>query len=1128
MKQQWIDSIKPENLLRLLQDNPTLLTQLAAMDKGGLLKILADNPEIAKKALQNLPGNNTHELQNMLEKDPSLLSNLMRQDTELMARLMAQLLSDPNLLKSVMSQNPNLLRLLAAAAEDAGIQLGEKINVRSLSTQTTGNDDQGANPGPFTGMETDAMLEQLLSQLGADKLAEMMAAKTGLNLTTDSGKRGRRTMFKNEASPSGVLGRAKHHRDSVRAGKGSMPIVNPDGSATITVKNADGSMTITVANADGSITTTITNPDGSATTRTINADGSITTVTTNADGTITRTTVNADGSITTTIRNADGTTMTRMVNADGTLAGSNGGQMSIAELMEVAGMTEAEMLERLLAEMEENGTLQEGMMGEVLAKHLALERTCAMLHVDADAGRGLGDTGSDSDGESGRKGKRGKAEGGDNEDDPPSSARDKHHLQSTTKSGGSDLESSATSLGGVLEEGKVKWKGPDPMSVWRKLLGNKMTTKDPPLPLRMVYAIISRIYEAKCEADEVHRQHGEHLPDSLEEYVLMWMLQQYGTKKLVKPKLRVFLKSLQAYNGTDEWVRLFCQFCGVETKRRKKKQGGEDNEAEGGGEKRSSAQGGFFNVHLLTTFLDFLRSILSKPERFGFSQVDDLERKFIQRKLGHPCLAVAVLTLDASLHELKQRMEYFATDHDRTHLLLKGVQDKAVELVYGHEKTKVVAVSFEEVMLSFSGAMVWQYEQELEQLERVFHMFDENHDDGLDFNEFVKCAQGLPSLHLVGVDELQRLFNRYSSDDGINLECFQHAISEKLREMCGGTTNFIQSIVDLVAIRKPPEWLKLTTLETKKFFDKYDSDTNGSLSREEAKDMLKKLYEAISDQELGSVIRIIDSSGDNEICFDEFMVWWQDYGLHCCFSQYDDDGSGELDRSEFRLMLEAMGLPLDDAQLTKTIDEIDDGSGTISYTEFLVWWRNFDQGNAFSVYDKDGSGELELNEIAQLMHDMGLATKRDELQQQVDQIDTDKSGSLNRDEFCALADELHVKLRNDRLHQKLSVVQQVQLEKQQTYLKLSVQKQMLEDKNRIKLVQALQLISVQYSIALTELNKTCSSLFDTSATQKLIVAEDQAASNKQTARRLTQKLGAIDWGEDGPGDGPLLLERGTA
>ena len=87
---------------------------------------------------------------------------------------------------------------------------------------------------------------------------------------------------------------------------------------------------------------------------------------------------------------------------------------------------------------------------------------------------------------------------------------------------------------------------------------------------------------------------------------------------------------------------------------------------------------------------------------------------------------------------------------------------------------------------------------------------------------------------------------------------------------------------------------------------------------------------------------------------------------------------------------------------------------------------------------------------------------------------------------------------------------------------------MLEDKNRIKLVQALQLISVQYSIALTELNKTCSSLFDTSATQKLIVAEDQAASNKQTARRLTQKLGAIDWGEDGPGDGPLLLERGNS
>ena len=95
----------------------------------------------------------------------------------------------------------------------------------------------------------------------------------------------------------------------------------------------------------------------------------------------------------------------------------------------------------------------------------------------------------------------------------------------------------------------------------------------------------------------------------------------------------------------------------------------------------------------------------------------------------------------------------------------------------------------------------------LERLERVFHMFDEDKNDNLDFGEFCKCAKGLRSLHLVGEDELQRLFGKYSSDEGINLECFQHAISEKLREMCGSTASFMQSIVDLVAVRKVRGWM---------------------------------------------------------------------------------------------------------------------------------------------------------------------------------------------------------------------------------------------------------------------------------------------------------------------------------
>ncbi|GAB9469776.1 hypothetical protein Gpo141_00007043 [Globisporangium polare] len=58
------------------------------------------------------------------------------------------------------------------------------------------------------------------------------------------------------------------------------------------------------------------------------------------------------------------------------------------------------------------------------------------------------------------------------------------------------------------------------------------------------------------------------------------------------------------------------------------------------------------------------------------------------------------------------------------------------------------------------------------------------------------------------------------------------------------------------------------------------------------------------------------------------------------FDDYDQNGSGDIDINELRDIAEDLGEPLSDIELQYLTKEFDsDQSGSISWAEFISWWK---------------------------------------------------------------------------------------------------------------------------------------------------------------------------------------------
>jgi len=134
-------------------------------------------------------------------------------------------------------------------------------------------------------------------------------------------------------------------------------------------------------------------------------------------------------------------------------------------------------------------------------------------------------------------------------------------------------------------------------------------------------------------------------------------------------------------------------------------------------------------------------------------------------------------------------------------------------------------------------------------------------------------------------------------------------------------------------------------------------------------------------------------------------------GLRDIFMAIDANGDGLLTVNEMKEGLNKAGLKEIPPDLQQIMEEVDsDGSGVIDYTEFLaatldkktymaedVCWQ------AFRVFDRNGDGKIDKNEIANVLNDGDVqnAAAKD-MAEIIKEIDKNGDGEIDFQEFMAM------------------------------------------------------------------------------------------------------------------------------
>ncbi|KAJ8527318.1 hypothetical protein ON010_g14946 [Phytophthora cinnamomi] len=141
-------------------------------------------------------------------------------------------------------------------------------------------------------------------------------------------------------------------------------------------------------------------------------------------------------------------------------------------------------------------------------------------------------------------------------------------------------------------------------------------------------------------------------------------------------------------------------------------------------------------------------------------------------------------------------------------------------------------------------------------------------------------------------------------------------------------------------------------------FANYDTDSSGSINATELHKLFTSLGEQLTLKNVRELIKAVDTDGNGEVDFDEFLHLLRNqldknqysasltlalmFGpkelakLKHQFMVLDLDGSGAIDENELQQLVKKLGRRADEFDLPAMLREVDaDGSGSIGFNEFL-------------------------------------------------------------------------------------------------------------------------------------------------------------------------------------------------
>lgn len=130
------------------------------------------------------------------------------------------------------------------------------------------------------------------------------------------------------------------------------------------------------------------------------------------------------------------------------------------------------------------------------------------------------------------------------------------------------------------------------------------------------------------------------------------------------------------------------------------------------------------------------------------------------------------------------------------------------------------------------------------------------------------------------------------------------------------------------------------------------------------------------------------------------------------FNLYDKDNDGIISITKLGRVLRAMGLNPTEIEVQEMIEEVDsEGTGTLDFDSFLniVASRKFDDEDhedalreAFRMFDRDGNGYIDAEELRICMINLGEKLTLDEVEEMIREVDIDFDGRMDYQEFVRL------------------------------------------------------------------------------------------------------------------------------
>jgi len=153
------------------------------------------------------------------------------------------------------------------------------------------------------------------------------------------------------------------------------------------------------------------------------------------------------------------------------------------------------------------------------------------------------------------------------------------------------------------------------------------------------------------------------------------------------------------------------------------------------------------------------------------------------------------------------------------------------------------------------------------------------------------------------------------------------------------------------------------------------------------------------------------------------------------FRLFDKDDDGEITIAELQEVFQGLNYHFTEKQLQKMIGMIDiDGNGKIDLNEFIVMMKaenyhdpnncksfNDELRDAFDVFDKDGNGNIEPQELASTMQALGENLTPADIKLMIGEFDDNGDGVIDFEEFKQLMQEDHLLFNlkhdeNERTH----------------------------------------------------------------------------------------------------------------